>query len=104
MCAKTESCTTNAERNGGLQNKDKIVDKFTWETEQGVIDAAKPTGCDTASRYWVDIDLSVVEAASTLLPWSTRTLRVRWLASTISSLLSFLNRLVLPCHWAFAKL
>ena len=62
MCAKRESCTTNAERNGGLQNKDKIVDKFTWETEQGVIDAAKPTGCDTASRYWVDIDLSVVEA------------------------------------------
>ena len=38
-----------------------FADEFTWETEQGIIDAAKTTGADTGSRFWVNIDLSVLE-------------------------------------------
>ena len=33
-------------------------DAWTWATEQGVIDAAKPTGADTASRMKISIDLA----------------------------------------------
>ena len=42
-----------------IDEGDKIFDDaWTWATEDAVVNAAKPTGADTASRMKISIDLT----------------------------------------------